>query len=124
MPPLNTDEDGLISEFRGIPYFASKQKKHFTKGKSEEIGSIVSKIFENLKIGQKTPQKVIAENWQSIVYGEFSKLSSPYMIRGNVLYIKTENPSIRQHLSFDKKEILKNVNALASCENIKEIRFA
>lgn len=121
--PLSSDLDGLLSEFRGMPYFGSKAKAHFTKGQAEPLSDIVASVFETLKIGQKTPQQVILENWKNIVYGNLATLSSPALIRGNALYIRTENPIVRQNLSFDRREILKNINSLDCCENIKEIRF-
>ncbi len=120
---LSEDDIALICEFRAMPFTPSIIRKKETKGKPVEFSTLCDALFKKYKIGETTPQQVILENWKSIIYGDFHKHAYPLSVKANVLYIKTENPAIRQHLSFDKSEILKNVQNLHLCQNISAIRF-
>ncbi len=120
---LSNEDLALISEFRALPFYPSYMRKRDTKGGAVPIGILCENLFKKYKIGEPKPQEVILENWKSIIYGDFYKHCYPLSVKVNILYIKTENPAVRQHLSFDKGEILKNVQALDLCDSISEIRF-
>lgn len=120
---LSNEDIALICEFRAMPFSPSTLRKKETKGSAVDFSTICNTLFKKYKIGETTAQQVILENWKSIIYGEFYKHAYPLSVKANVLYIKTENPAIRQHLSFDKSEILKNIQNLHLCQDISAIRF-
>jgi len=121
--PLSEDENNLLSLFRGINTAPSKLKKRFTKGIAESFDSICDRVLKKYKTKENDPESEIRQSWNFVMQSEFSKLTNPAYIKNNILFVNCENPSVRQHLLFEKREILKNINCLAHCSKIKDIKF-
>jgi len=121
--PLSEDENNLISLFRGINTPQSKLKKRNTKGLIESFESICERVIKRYKVKENDAESEIKQAWKFIMHGEFSKLTSPSYIKNNILFVNCENPLVRQNLHFEKREILKNINCLPHCSNIKDVKF-
>ena len=120
--PLS-EENSVLSAFRGLPYTHKTSIDRSTKGKPESSASLVDKFLLKLKIKEENPVKIISASWNDCLPKRFAGRSSPLNVRMNILYVEAENPSVKQEMMFSEREILKKVKLLKGCANIKKIRF-
>ncbi|SVB21343.1 uncharacterized protein METZ01_LOCUS174197 [marine metagenome] len=61
--------------------------------------------------------------WPKVVGKEISKVTEATYLKKGVMFIKTENPSWRNELMFQKEDIMKKINNLLNKNIIKDIKF-
>lgn len=64
------------------------------------------------------------QHWKGILGKERAALCQPLrIIDGSRLIMVVSNPTLRQELEFDKRQILRKIRALPSCENIRHLQI-
>lgn len=120
--PLS-EENNVLSAFRGLPYSPKISIDRSTKGKPESSASLVEKFLLKLKIKTENPVKIISASWNDCLPKRFIGRAFPRNVRMNILYVEAENPAVKQEILFSEREILKKIKLLKGCSNIKKIRF-
>lgn len=106
----------------GLPRgFSSKKTRH-----PLSIEKIVDRVWEDWKLGDdQYPERIISENWQKVVGLKLSVKCAPINLSkdGKTLVIKAASSTIKQEILFIKAQILKRINSLIKCSNIKELKI-
>ena len=61
--------------------------------------------------------------WPKAAGKEISKVTEATYLEKGVMFIKTENPSWRNELMFQKEEIIKKINTMLNKNIINDIKF-
>ena len=87
------------------------------------IKNSVVKFLKKTKIGVKTEESFIMENWTKIVGKNIAKNTVPFKISRKKLFIYVENSVIMNELIYEKTRIKTEVNRIFRQEKVKEIVF-
>ncbi|MBR6389483.1 MAG: DUF721 domain-containing protein [Opitutales bacterium] len=117
MPLLETDSEGILSSFRGLPNGRNLGKPAQTPKEA------IDRIFASLELDSQSPLKTILASWQDIVPPRFAGLSEPSDIGANTLYVRTFSSAAKQELMFEERKILASLQKLSGCAKIKKIKF-
>lgn len=110
----------LIADLRGLPHDRSKA----IENGAAKLDTLLEVILKQYKIGEKTPQQEIMENWRSIVGAGNAHRCSPARIVSNIkLVVRVSNPVLRQELQFQKRQILQRLHDLPTCKSLRDITF-
>lgn len=110
----------LIANLRGIPENYEGEAPKTEK----EMSVTLDRILNKYKIGTESLEDTINENWPQIVGQANARNCSPSRIeREHTLIISVSNPVIRQELEFNKRIILKNLQAIKGGRKIRGIYF-
>ncbi len=120
--PLHED-NSVLSAFRQLIFSPKTSQDRGTKGQPESAQSLTEKFLSKLSKKTDNIGKIVSENWESVIPQKFLGKASPQNVRMNVLYVVTENPSVKQELMFSERDILKKIKAVQGCEKIRKIRF-
>lgn len=109
--------EDAIADFRGLPRTVS----YSSKRPPVALESILVVLKEKYKLEQPSPERVLVENWNDI-FGNLAGRCNPLRIKdGQTLWISVTNQTLRSELQFRKRSILKKINRLEHCSDIKEL---
>lgn len=112
-----TTED-LIADFRGLP----RTVTHASTREPYPLDSLLVLLTEQYKLEQPSPERSLVENWTEIFGPSLAGRCTPVRIRdGQTLLIAVTNQTLRSELQFQKPAILKRIQKLKFCENIKDL---
>lgn len=118
--PFSKSALKAIADFKGIPFKPSRARMRSTKN----IENLVDVLFKQHGIEQTKPERVLMQHWREILGGRFAHRCSPVKITAQgVLLIATSNASLRNEILFQKASILKKIQAIPECDNIKDLRL-
>ena len=108
--------EDVIADFRGLPrtVTASSRKDPMA------LDNLLVILKEQYKIEQPSPERSLVENWGQI-FGSLASRCNPVRIKDNKLTISVTNQTLRAELQFQKRAILKRIQALQYCEQINEL---
>ncbi len=91
--------------------------------KPQSIGDILSRVMR--EEGLETPllQKRIIDSWDELAGAVGAKYTLEKYIKNQTLFVKIQNPSLRQNLSMRKTELIKLLNDKVGAFVISDIRF-
>lgn len=96
-------------------------------GRNEKIKpTIIKEILADFLKGQKqieTPQTIIMRHWGEIISESAALEAKPILIKNRVLVITVSNSALLHKLTFQKKEICRNIEKFLNSKVIKDVRF-
>jgi len=117
---FSVETEQLISELRGLPHDDSRR----IDSGSAKLDSVIEVILKQYRIGEKTPQQVLMENWREVIGQSHAHRCSPLRIVNHTqLVVQVSNAVLRQELQFKERQILKKIQTLEGCQNIRQLRL-
>lgn len=108
----------LIASLRGIP----SDRNYRATRPSKSIFDLLSSGLKKYKIGEIRPEALIMGQWKEIVGPSFAHRCSPKTITADgTLIIQTSNSTIKNELLFNQSKILKQIQNIEGCKNIKRV---
>ena len=107
-----------ISRFRGFP-----DGDNENRGAAPlPLGSILQTCIEKHRIGQRTPEESILQNWSRIVGESYSQRCRPERLdRSGALIVQVPNATLRRELLFMENRILTAVASLPGCQHVNRV---
>lgn len=103
-------------------------KKHNPTSHISEIlnKTTFGEMMKSNKMGSVIKHSTIFSFWNNIVGAKFSKITKPYAIKFNKLYVTAKSPVVVQELNLYKTKIIKNINSYSMPlgVEIKDIIFS
>jgi len=108
--------EDIIADFRGLPrtVTASSRKQ------PAPLDSLLVVLKEQYKLEAPSPERTLVENWAT-VFGSLSSRCSPVRIKEGRLIISVTNQTLRSELQFQKHTILRRIQNLEHCKDIREL---
>jgi hypothetical protein len=111
----NTED--IIADFRGLPRTATLSSKR----PPVALDNILVLIKEKYKLEQPSAERTLVEHWGE-VFGNLAGRCNPVRIKdGRTLIVSVTNQTLRSELQFRKRAVLKTIQALPNCKNVREI---
>ncbi len=111
--------ENLIANLRGFPENRSKAVIR----QPIPLDNLMTVLVEQYRINKTSFHQVLTHQWQDIVGPQYHERCSPSNVRKGILYIKVSNPTLRQELYFQKRDVLKRIQLLPGAQEIREVRF-
>ena len=94
----------------------------------EHIKTVLARVMKKQGLGpfqdkKKQQENFIFENWEEIAGRATAKLTEPYKIASNKLFIYVKNSVIMAEMTYKKAEIIKKVNKVFGKSEIKSVIF-
>ena len=119
---MNFRERKLIAEFTGLPLSEDPHKSRHPK----KIIDIIDNVWESWKIGtEKSPEQTISENWGKLIGLKLANKCAPERLNidKGILIIRCSSSTVKQELTFKKKELIRKISVLCSSWSITDIRI-
>tara|TARA_B100000941_G_scaffold258027_1_gene208195 strand:- start:68 stop:391 length:324 start_codon:yes stop_codon:yes gene_type:complete len=97
------------------PYEKKKQPK--------KIEALLDSLLHKLSGSTSQDIKEIIENWEVIIGGSLSKLSSPSHIKNQILYIQVVDSGVAREIEWRKAEALKAANENTSKVKLEDMKI-
>ena len=97
------------------PYEKKKQPK--------KIEVLLDSLLHKLSGSTSQDIKEIIENWEVIIGGSLSKLSSPSHIKNQILYIQVVDSGVAREIEWRKAEALKAANENTSKVKLEDMKI-
>ena len=89
----------------------------------QHIGLALKKLIEASDLEKGLSQQKAIEVWEEVVGAPVSKNTETLSVEHGLLTVKTTNPTWRQELQLQKKNIIQKINKKLDKNIIKDIRF-
>ena len=107
--------ENLIANLRGLPENRSRSRLRATSA----CGDLIEKVIHRYNIGNASHEEMLREKWSEIVGLANTQFCHPTRIeRKKNLIITVSNPIVRQELFFNRKLLLKKIQAIPNCQKI------
>ena len=118
--PFNRNIQNLIANLRGLPEDRGRSRVRDTR----TIDELMQRLVQRHSIGTTSPEDTIRDAWPAIVGASNEQFAQPSRIeRDRCLVIAVNDPVVRQELQFNKTLLLKRVQAVPGCGQIREVVF-
>jgi hypothetical protein len=110
--------ENLIAALRGLPEDPSRSILREPRSSDR----LVEEVLESYRLGAKTPEDTIMENWPDVVgaaNAEYSRLMR--IDERNRVIVGVSNPIVRQELFFHRIEIAGRLRRLPGCSRIRAV---
>lgn len=120
-PQFNRSVENLIANLRGIPESTSRAwirpEKH------------LSQLLNTLQFKESLDQRCydsILKNWEALLGPQYAGRCNPARLieNGSVLVMDIPNATLRQHLQFQKGQLLQKLQKLPYCGKLRGLVFA
>ena len=114
-------EEDLIREFRSLP--RSEALEQYRGKEPRSMDDLVAMALEEMKVGDmETSEGEIAGNWSRIVGRDLAGKCAPDRLTADgLLVIHASGAAVRQELSFRKRQILKVIQDLPLCSQVRDL---
>lgn len=87
------------------------------------LSAILQKLLR--QEGLETPllQKRLIDAWGQVVGAAVERYTAQKFIKDQVLWVKIQNPALRQDLTMMRSQLVKHLNAAVGADIITDIRF-
>lgn len=110
--------ENLIASLRGLPQDRSRSVLR----ESTPLSQVVPGILEKYRIGLPSREETIMQNWDTIVGPANAQFVNLLKIeRERRVFVAVSNPIVRQELFFHRKTLLKRIQALPGCGDLREL---
>jgi hypothetical protein len=110
--------EDVIADFRGLPRTVSSSSRR----EPFALDSLLTVLQEKYKLEQPSPERTLVENWERVFGPSLSGRCHPVRIKDDTtLVISVTNQTLRAELQFQKRAIIKRIQALEHCKTIKEL---
>lgn len=110
--------ENLIANLRGLPEDPSRA---FIR-KAASLGSVLEGL-EVKTAHQRRRYESVVQHWESLVGAPYAQRCSPARLLegGSVLIVNVPNATLRQHMQFQKVDLLRRLQKLPYCKTIRNI---
>jgi predicted nucleic acid-binding Zn ribbon protein len=85
------------------------------------LGQALDKMLKTYQLQEKVAISTVRTDWELIVGKTIHKYTKDLYLKGNILYIKVDNPILKQELSYLKSTIIERVNSHMGGQVVKEV---
>ena len=111
----NTED--IIADFRGLPRSVSASSKR----PPIQLDNILVLLKEKYKLEQPSAERTLVEHWGE-VFGNLAGRCNPVRIKDeHTLIVSVTNQTLRSELQFRKRAVLKKIQSLPNCKNVREL---
>jgi len=96
-------------------------KKPDNNGNSMHIGQAIEQLLHSYHIKAKFDEANLIGSWERMVGKPVAKRTKKVFIRDKVMFVELESPSMKNELSFHKKEIIELFQKEFGQDIIREI---
>ena len=110
--------EDVIADFRGLPHTVSTSSRR----EPALLDSVLVVLQEQYKLEKPSPERSLVENWEKIFGPRLCERCHPVRIKDeHTLIVSVINQTLRSELQFMKGSVLKKVQSLEHCSEIKEL---
>ena len=110
--------EDVIADFRGLPHTVTSSSRR----QPTPLDNLLVMLQEKYNLEKPSPERSLVENWEVIFGPSLCERCHPIRIKdGRTLIISVTNQTLRSELQFMKRAILKRIQSLEYCADIKDI---
>lgn len=110
--------EDVIADFRGLPHTVTASSRR----EPTPLDNILVILQEKYKLEKPSPERTLVENWEKIFGPSMCERCHPVRIKDeNTLVVSVTNQTLRSELQFMKRSVLKKIQKLEYCSDIKEL---
>lgn len=115
---FNKQTEDIIADFRGLPRTVTKSSRQ----DPAPLENLLVVLQEQYKLEQPSPERTLVENWEGVFGPKLAGRCNPVRIKDeHILIVSVINQTLRSELQFQKKAVLKRIQALENCDKIRDI---
>lgn len=112
----NTED--IIADFRGLPHTVTSSSRR----EPTALDSLLVVLQEKYRLEKPSPERSLVENWEAVFGSSLCERCHPVRIKDeDTLIIAVTNQTLRSELQFMKRAVLKRIQSLEHCADIKDI---
>mgnify|MGYP005727579635 FL=1 len=112
----NTED--IIADFRGLPHTVTSSSRR----EPTALDSLLVVLQEKYRLEKPSPERSLVENWEAVFGASLCERCHPVRIKDeDTLIISVTNQTLRSELQFMKRAVLKRIQSLEHCADIKDI---
>lgn len=96
-------------------------KKNNPDGNTQHIGDAIQQLLSTFHIKSKFDEANLIASWERLAGKPIAKRTKKLYIRGKVLFIELESPSMKNDLNLHKRQIIEILQKEFGSEVISEI---
>ncbi|MGJ8638114.1 MAG: DUF721 domain-containing protein [Opitutaceae bacterium] len=115
---FNKQTEDIIADFRGLPRTVTSASLR----EPTQLDNLLVVLQEQYKLEQPSPERTLVENWEAVFGSKLAGRCNPVRIKdGYTLIVSVTNQTLRSELQFQKRAVLKKIQALDNCDEIRDI---
>ncbi|HAV13538.1 MAG TPA: hypothetical protein DCX06_08640 [Opitutae bacterium] len=112
------DIEDIIADFRGLPRTVTNASRR----EPTPLDNLLVVLQEQYKLEKPSPERTLVENWETVFGPKLSGRCNPVRIKDDhTLIVSVTNQTLRSELQFQKRAVLKRIQALEQCSEIKDL---
>ena len=110
--------EDVIADFRGLPRTVTASSRR----EPMQLDSLLVVLQEKYKLEKPSPERTLVENWEKVFGPSLCERCHPVRIKDeHTLIVSVTNQTLRSELQFMKRSVLKKIQDLEHCGEIKDI---
>lgn len=85
------------------------------------LGDLIKEFYELHKGPDYMDEIKVINSWPQVVGSFIASHTIDLSIKNNILFVRVDSDALRSELSYSKSLLMKNLNAIAGMEMVKEI---
>ena len=85
------------------------------------LGDLIKAFYEQHRGSEYLDEVKVVESWPKVVGPFIASHTIDLSIKNNILFVRVDSDALRSELSYSKSLLMKNLNAIAGKEVVKEI---
>ena len=85
------------------------------------LGDLIKEFYELHKGPDYMDEIKVINSWPQVVGSFIASHTIDLSIKNNILFVRVDSDALRSELSYSKSLLMKNLNAIAGKEMVKEI---
>ena len=85
------------------------------------LGDLIKEFYELHKGPDYMNEIKVINSWSKVVGPFIASHTIDLSIKNNILFVRVDSDALRSELSYSKSLLMKNLNAIAGMEMVKEI---
>lgn len=85
------------------------------------LGDLIKEFYELHKGPDYMNEIKVINSWPKVVRPFIASHTIDLSIKNNILFVRVDSDALRSELSYSKSLLMKNLNAIAGMEMVKEI---
>ncbi len=87
------------------------------------VGDLIKAFYEQRKGPRYLDELKIVKGWSTVVGPFIAQYTKDLHLKNGILWVRITSDSLRNELSYSKTVLMRNLNALADHEVVKDIVF-
>ena len=88
-----------------------------------EIGEILLQAIRESRIETPLLQRRLINSWEAVAGGGVARYTTEKFIRGQVLFVRLDNPALRAELGMQRSKLVERLNQSVGTRLITDIKF-